>query len=157
MKIFYMGRRLDGKFDSFRLKLARFMRVVKMVIASVAILVLAGAIGAFFFSSSEITVTTETIIAPAPVLERIADCESGNGTKGSATHHGKSGQVLMIANPNGTVDVGKYQINLFYWGAKATELGLDLTKETDNRQMAEYIYSNNGTGDWSSSAKCWKR
>lgn len=157
MKVFYMGRRLDGKFDSFKMKMHRLGRFLKILFAAIGLIMLSGALGAFFFSTSKVTVTTQTVIAPAPVLSRIADCESGNGKPGTATHYGKSGQVLMIANPNATVDVGKYQINLYYWGAKATELGLDLTKEEDNRQMAEYIYSNNGTGDWSASAHCWKR
>jgi len=95
-------------------------------------------------------------VAPSPVLDRIADCESGNGTKGSARHT-KNGQVILMGNTNKTVDVGKYQINAYYWGAKATELGLDITKEADNKKMAEWIYANKGTGDWSASAKCWQR
>lgn len=86
----------------------------------------------------------------APVLERIAKCESQN------QHYGKSGQVLMSANTNGTVDVGRYQINTV-WFSKATEMGLDVTNEEDNAEMAEYIYKNKGTGPWSSSAKCWNK
>jgi len=60
----------------------------------------------------------------------------------------------MRANTNGTVDIGEYQVNGFYWGKKASELGLDLTKEADNKKMAEWIYANKGTGDWYSQ-KCW--
>lgn len=86
----------------------------------------------------------------APILKRIAECESGN------THYRKDGQVIFNPNSNGTVDVGKYQINTV-WNTKATELGLDLTKEEDNEEMAEWIYANRGTEDWYSSKKCWMK
>lgn len=91
----------------------------------------------------------------APVLDRIAGCESQGNRNSKGTHYDKNGQVLMRSNANRTVDLGKYQINTI-WFAKATELGLDLTREDDNKKMAEWIYRNRGTGDWSASAKCWK-
>jgi hypothetical protein len=91
----------------------------------------------------------------APVLDRIAGCESQGNRNSKGTHFDKNGQVLMRSNTNRTVDLGKYQINTI-WFAKATELGLDLTRENDNKKMAEWIYANRGTGDWSASAKCWK-
>ncbi len=86
----------------------------------------------------------------APVLERIAQCESGG------KHLGKSGQVLLSANTNDTVDVGKYQVNTVWFG-KATELGLDITTEEGNKAMAEWIYFNRGTEDWYSSKHCWAK
>lgn len=85
----------------------------------------------------------------SPVMARIAQCESGNSHIDK-----KTGQVVMRANKNGTVDVGLYQINSV-WYKKASELGLDITKESDNEAMAMWIYENRGTGDWYSSAKCW--
>jgi hypothetical protein len=91
----------------------------------------------------------------APVLDRIAGCESQGNRNSKGTHYDKNGQVLMRSNTNRTVDLGKYQINTV-WFAKATELGLNLTLEEDNKTMAEWIYRNRGTGDWSASAKCWK-
>lgn len=104
------------------------------------------------------TISTSTPPAPiemeAPVLQRIADCESGNGKPGSGTHF-KNGQVILRANTDSTVDIGKYQVNLTYWGKKASELGYDLTKEADNYAMAKWIYENKGTSDWSASQKCW--
>jgi hypothetical protein len=90
-----------------------------------------------------------------PVLDRIAGCESQGNRNSKGTHFDKNGQVLMRSNTNRTVDLGKYQINTV-WFSKATELGLDLTKEDDNKKMAEWIYYNRGTGDWSASSKCWK-
>lgn len=85
----------------------------------------------------------------APVMDRIAKCESGG------RHTDSTGQVVLRGNTNKTVDVGLYQINSV-WYKKATELGLDITKESDNEAMAYWIYENRGTGDWYSSEKCWK-
>lgn len=86
----------------------------------------------------------------APILERIAKCESGGN------HFGKSGQVLLSPNTNHTVDVGRYQINTVWFG-KATELGLDITTEEGNYQMALWIFENRGTEDWYSSKHCWSK
>ena len=85
----------------------------------------------------------------APILEKIFVCESGG------KHFDKNGQVLMRSNTNRTVDLGIAQINTV-WFAKATELGYDLTIEKDNRAMAQWIYENRGTEDWSASKKCWR-
>jgi len=87
----------------------------------------------------------------APVLERIATCESGG------KHLDKTGQVVFKANTNGSVDIGLYQINNRLWGRKATEMGLNLTVEKDNKIFAEYLYATRGTADWYLSAKCWNR
>lgn len=84
-----------------------------------------------------------------PVLKRIAKCESGD-------IHYKNGQVIFNANTNGSVDIGRYQINTV-WNKKATELGLDLSKEKDNEVMAMWIYENRGTEDWYSSKSCWSK
>ena len=87
----------------------------------------------------------------APVMDRIAKCESGN------THlDPKTGQVLMRANTNKSVDLGRYQINSV-WHKKATELGLDLTKDLDNEKFAYWLYENRGTEDWYSSKTCWSK
>lgn len=85
-----------------------------------------------------------------PVLDRIAHCESGN------KHFDKNGQVMLRGNTNKTVDVGVFQINSV-WFSKATELGLDLTKEADNREFAKYLYTTRGTVDWIYSQKCWNK
>ncbi len=82
--------------------------------------------------------------------------KNGKGVQGSASQYGKSGQVLMTGNNDKTVDVGKYAINSV-WYKKATELGYDLTTEKGNHDMAMWIYTNRGTGDWSASASCWKQ
>lgn len=92
-----------------------------------------------------------TVETKAPILERIAKCESPNG------HYDKNGQVSLNANNNQSVDIGKYQINNRAWGKKATELGLNLFIEKDNEAMATYIYHTRGTEDWYSSKACWQK
>lgn len=87
----------------------------------------------------------------APVLDRIAKCESGGN------HYAKSGQVLVVGNSNKSVDVGKYQINAQIWGAKATELKLNLFVEKDNEEFAKYLYRTHGTEPWVWSKKCWNK
>ena len=90
-----------------------------------------------------------TVENKAPILDRIAKCESPNG------QYDKNGQVALNANKDGTVDIGKYQINNKVWGKKATEMHLNLANEEDNATMAKWIYENRGTEDWYSSKACW--
>lgn len=156
MKINYYGRRINGRFDSFKAWMKRMFQWLVRIGVLTGIVIGAFLAGGFFYSTSTVTASTKTIQMPvaSPVLDRIADCESGNGKKGTATHF-RNGQVLIKPNTNGTVDVGKYQVNSV-WFKKASDLGYDITKETDNKAMAEWIYLNRGTGDWYPSAKCWQ-
>lgn len=86
----------------------------------------------------------------APVMERIAKCESGN-------RHFENGQVLVRGNKaRDSVDVGKFQINTKSWGKKATELGFDIFTEKGNTDMAYWLFKNYGTEPWYLSAKCWR-
>ena len=85
----------------------------------------------------------------APILERIAKCESPSG-------HTKNGKVVFARNTNGTTDIGKFQINTI-WLPQAAELGLNLSVEEDNTKFAEWLYANRGTSDWFSSSKCWQK
>ena len=85
-----------------------------------------------------------------PILDKIAECESGN-----MHFDPKTGQVLTVGNTNKTVDIGRYQVNEHYWGTKATELGLDLFDEEDNETMAKWILANHGTEPWVHSKGCW--
>jgi len=135
----------------------------KMLVGGGAVLVIAVAfaIGSEFSPKMVYAVNTEVKVveveSPSPVLERIADCESGDsGKKGTARHFDLSGQVIMRGNTNKTVDVGKYQINSV-WFSQASKLGLDLTKEEDNHAFALWLYKNKGTEDWYASKKCWAR
>ncbi len=94
-----------------------------------------------------VLVTAEASIAP--VLARIAKCESGSSQF-------KEGQVLIHVNSNGSYDQGKYQINSIH-NAAAAKLGFNLATEEGNEGFANWMYLNLGTGDWYSSEKCWKK
>lgn len=150
-----MGERIDqpraknGQYSSFSEKLDTFaVRTGLLIVLFAGSYVLYQA-GAFFhpqiaYADREVPVE----VIHSPVLDRIASCESGN------THYDKNGQVIVRANTNKTVDIGRYQINSV-WSAQAHKLGLDLTKDEDNKEMAEWIYLNVGTSPWSASQKCW--
>lgn len=141
------------KFQIFKYRAGRFMdnfaKAVFVVSIAVGSFQLGGIMNPTTVAGKEIQV--ETNVINAPVLDRIAKCES------SGSQDAKNGQITYHSNSDGSIDVGKYQINIKYYGAVATKLGLDLTKEDDNRKMAEWIYLNRGTSDWSASANCWNK
>ena len=150
----YMKYQKENRFAQFKNKVKSFFK--KVLFWSIVILALAGTVQYFRWAyPTEVVVekVKEVIINQEikyPVLDRIAECESGN------KHYGESGQVLLMGNTNKTVDIGRYQINTV-WFKKASELGLDLTREEDNYKMAVYIYTNHGTEPWVYSKKCWAK
>lgn len=159
----YVGDRLAGKFtcdgrkmtkfQAFRFKVAQYTKRTMVVMAGLSVIgwsVYAGSnyVPRTVYAEKEVVVTVK---GHSPVMDRIAQCESGG-----SHYDKKTGQVIMRANTNKTVDVGKYQINSV-WYKKATELGLDITKEKDNEAMAYWIYENRGTGDWIYSSNCWSK
>ena len=95
-------------------------------------------------------VFSEVVEELPPVMQRIAQCESGD------SHYDSTGQITTNGNKNGTVDIGRFQINLYYWAEEATELDYDLTDEDDNTAFAMYLYHNQGTEAWVWSKKCWQ-
>lgn len=132
---------------------------LKNVVVLTSIALVAGGVGAIVFSSSTVTAQVPQVItveAKAPILDRIADCESGNGKTGTGSQLNKNGQVVLNVNTNGTVDIGKYQINTIH-EAEATKLGFNLFTLEGNTAYAKYMYANYGTGDWASSQGCWKK
>ena len=91
---------------------------------------------------------TSTPLIPE-ILQRIAFCESGG------KHFDDNGQVIKGKfNP---ADIGKYQINLYYWSDEARRLGYNLYSEEGNELMALWIYEHYGTKPWSWSKKCWNK
>ncbi len=159
-KIFY-GRDLIGRFacdgrkytrfQMFRIKTVRFIKKVMIVMFCMSALGWAAYLGSNYVPR---TVYAEKMIEvpvemEAPVMERIARCESSG-------NHKKDGQVIFKANTNGTVDIGRYQINSI-WNKKATEMGLDLTNEQDNKTFAMYLYKTHGTEPWYASKACWNK
>jgi hypothetical protein len=163
LKVSYMGKHLKDIYPhatTFQVLRYRFNKFMEK---AVAIAIIVGMIYGGFkvgqmtteasVSHANVEIIKEVpveIATKAPIMEKIAHCESGG------KHYGKSGQVIFNANTNGSVDVGKYQINTV-WFAKATEMGLDVTKEEDNEAMARWIYENRGTEDWYSSKSCWQK
>jgi len=152
---FYADGKKYTKFQIFKLKVKRFLTLTLKTI--LVLIVLATVVQIFriyypvevqVFTQKEVLVETSVLY---PVLDRIAKCESGG------EHFGANGQVVVNGNTNSSVDIGKFQINVRVWGAKATEMGLDLTKEEDNTKFAKWLYANRGTEDWYSSKACWNK
>lgn len=87
---------------------------------------------------------------PIPaVLERIAFCES-NGDHYDDTAQAKRGK-------RNRKDIGKYQINVEYWGKEAEKLGYDVYTEEGNEAMALELYRRYGTKPWVWSKNCWAK
>jgi cell division protein YceG involved in septum cleavage len=131
------------------------MKIYKIVLIVIVLVGVAYFVGAKVSSKVEYKQVEKEVVVEvprnAPVLERIARCES------NSSHLGKNGQVLVVGNTNKSVDVGYYQINMQIWGAKATELKLNLMVEADNKKFGEYLYATLGTEPWIWSKKCWNK
>lgn len=83
-----------------------------------------------------------------PELVGVAQCES------HFRHFDKNGRVLRgYVNKS---DIGVMQINEYYHGKKAEELGYDLYSIEGNMLYARYLYNREGLTPWLSSSKCWK-
>ena len=157
-KVEYMGKRLKVTSNKAKNTFKRLMKKVGKVVVLAAVVY-----GIYLFGTVNNTSNTYTnnetireveviveVQKKSAVMERIAKCESSTG------HYAPSGQVIFNANGNGSVDVGKYQINTV-WFKKATELGYDLTNEEDNEAMALYIFDNFGSEPWKFSKSCWNK
>ncbi len=85
---------------------------------------------------------------PLPdILERIAYCESGGKQKN------ENGDVIRgVVNP---LDIGKFQINLFYHGERAEKLNIDLFTEEGNTEFALLLFEEQGVAPWVWSKPCW--
>jgi len=102
---------------------------------------------------TETTTDTESIVrqyfADIPVMIQVARCES------TFQHTLADGSVLRGNVDNR--DTGVMQINTFYHGDTAEQLGLNLENLYDNMEYARDLYERKGTQPWNSSASCWKR
>lgn len=82
-----------------------------------------------------------------PIMADIAWCES------RMRHMTPDGEIFRgVVNKS---DIGVMQINTYYHGAKADELGIDLYSLRGNLEYAKYLYEKEGTQPWSSSRPCW--
>lgn len=84
-----------------------------------------------------------------PVMIQVARCES------TFRHTLADGSVLRGKVDNR--DTGVMQINTYYHGERADELGLDLENLYDNMAYARDLYERQGTQPWSASSPCWSR
>ena len=160
VKIFCMGKRLKDiyphatKYQVFKYKVRKFAHRCLLLVIVGAIL-----FGIFeagrYVSPEKVIYTSQEVIkevpVKAPLLDKIAKCESPNG------HFGKNGQVSNYGNKNGTVDIGAYMINSYYWGQTATDMGLNLWVEADNKEFAEWLFSEKGSEPWIATKSCWRK
>lgn len=82
-----------------------------------------------------------------PIMIEVARCES------TFRHTLADGSVLK-----GRVDsrdTGVMQINTYYHGKTAEQLGLDLENLQENMEYARNLYERQGTQPWSASSPCW--
>lgn len=91
-----------------------------------------------------------------PVMQRIAGCESLGDRNSKGAHFDKNGKLITKKNADGSIDIGKYQINNKYWSVEAMQMDLNLTKEQDNEEFAMWLYETKGTEPWVHSKPCWK-
>jgi hypothetical protein len=85
--------------------------------------------------------------AETPILIEIARCES------SFRQVDKNGKILR--GEVNKSDLGLFQVNEYYHGEKAEDLGFDLLTVNGNLAYAKYLYDKEGTKPWSASEKCW--
>ena len=165
MKIFYMGKRIDnqvkynpkrtshGHFSSFKSACKRFLKRAMIVVSIAFAIYLSGIIGSIYGTP---TIVQAPVIAHADtpklpeILQKIAKCESGS-------KQFENGQVIARGNKNGSVDYGKYQINLQTWAKQATILGYDLATEKGNEGFAVWLFNTYGSDPWSASMPCVRK
>lgn len=83
------------------------------------------------------------------IIKSIAEAESG------FNQYDKNGKI--IRGQLNQHDIGIFQINEIYHLKKSKELGMDIYTPEGNIDYAIFLYSKNGTKDWSWSAKIWKK
>ncbi len=82
-----------------------------------------------------------------PILAEISRCES------TFRQVDKDGETLR--GKVNKSDLGLMQVNAYYHGEMAEELGFDLMTVDGNLAYAKYLYEKEGTTPWNSSKKCW--
>lgn len=151
-----------GRFTSLKSKIRAFIWKWFVVRLGILTAVVAMALTAYWMGISDTSreLVAVNTIAPqesmAAVMQRIADCESGSGKAGSGHQFNSNGTVVTHTNSNGSVDVGKFELNLSAAHIQEmSKLGFNPLTEAGNTAYAQFLYQNRGTGDWSSSQHCW--
>ena len=84
-----------------------------------------------------------------PILAEVARCES--------TFRQVDNEGNVLRGKVNKSDVGLMQVNEYYHGERASDLGFDLLTVDGNLAYAKYLYNKEGVAPWSASAKCWKK
>ncbi len=86
--------------------------------------------------------------SPEATLAIIAECESGG------RHWNDDGSVVTNKNKDGSIDIGRWQINSQHW-ERAKSMGHDVSTEEGNEAFAKVLFNKYGTDPWNSSRECW--
>ena len=98
-------------------------------------------------ASSNTEAEVRTYFSDIPVMIQIARCES------HFRHTLADGSVLRGRVDNR--DTGVMQINSYYHGITAANLGFDITNLQDNMAYARHLYEVSGVQPWRASSACW--
>lgn len=93
--------------------------------------------------------TVRTYFKDTPILAEVAWCES------RFVHIDPNTGVVKRGHLNAS-DLGVMQINEYYHGDTARDLGLDLSRLEDNLAYARYLYEREGIKPWNASRFCWQ-
>jgi hypothetical protein len=85
--------------------------------------------------------------AETPILAEISRCESQ-----FRQYNSKGETIRGLVNKS---DLGLMQVNEYYHGKRAVELGFDLNTVDGNLAYGKYLYDKEGTQPWSASKECW--
>ncbi len=89
-----------------------------------------------------------------PALRRVCGCESTGHAYETLRQFNADGSVVHgVIN---RLDTGACQINTYYHGKEAKELGMDLNTLAGNVAFANHLYQREGLKPWSASQKCWQ-
>ena len=97
--------------------------------------------------SAEVEKLVNQYFSDIPVMVEVARCES------TFRHLNKSGSI--VRGKVNRSDLGVMQINEYYHGDTAEELGLDISQFGDNLAYARHLFEKEGTTPWLSSSPCW--
>ena len=116
-RIYYMGRRLNGQFDSFKMKLRRLVRsVVRYTLAGGAFYAIF-MLGAFTWSTSTTEAYTVNLLPEkvaelkADVINRLAACES-------AGHEEDDGIIIFDSNKVASIGQLQFQVKTIQYYSK---------------------------------------
>lgn len=157
-KIFYNGRRIDGKFDSFKAKVRRFFNIVVFYTKISAVALGIFFLGAFTFSTNRSEAyTVDNTPAKleqlkADVISKLASCES-------AGHSEEDGIIIFDSNKVASIGQLQFQTKTvqYYYkklygqtitSKEATLIALDYDKASKLASDVIFRDGGNPEKDW---------